>query len=376
MKINKVNDVLVIMKKALTTLVVIILLVVNAFAQDARENFKYAKYYYDDKEYDRALEFIDFALRSDSTYINAYFLRAQIYVELGQYYSAVLDVNRILKTDKSETDFTGQCHLVRGRAYMEMEKYSRARYDFDIAKQFTRDHPDVFYYHAMLSLKLGEPDRSLEYLDRAIQKDPNAAYYMLKSEIKMEKYRDATESSEYRSILSDINAAIALNQDNYELYLIRSKYLNSLGNLDKAMDDYDKVIELSPDKDVAYSNRGLARLNKFDYKGALLDFNESIAINPSNAKAYQLRGLCYNNLNRYQEAHQDFTMSIDLMTRRLSGFTDKVAAKRELAETYLLRGHCQNTMGGEIQACRDFLRAYQLGVSQGLNYYRKFCSAY
>ena len=364
------------MKKTLTTLPVLLAITLNLYAQDAREYFKYAKYQYDNFEYTESLEFINKAIKLDSSYLNAYFLRAQIYQELGQYYSSVLDIDRILKADRSETNFTGQCHLVRGRCYMALEKYSRAKEDFDIALRYTKDDPEVLYYQAKLSLNAEDPDRALKYVEQAIRKKEDAAYFGLKAEIKMKKFGDSPESSQYRSIHNDINTAIALDGDNYEFYLIRSTYLKSLGNSDDALTDYDRMIELSPNKDVAYANRGIAKLNNYDYSGAILDLSESIMINPANPETYRYRGLCYNNLNNYNKAYQDFTKSIDILTARFTSLSDKEAAKKQLAETYLMRGHSQNLVGSEIEACRDFLRAYQLGVDKGLNYYRKFCSIY
>lgn len=364
------------MKKILTILPVFFIFALSLYGQDARENFKYAKYNFDEGKYEKALKFVNNAIKHDSSYVNAYFLRAQVYHELGEYQSSVVDINRVLKADRSENSFAGQCHLLRGRGYMELEKYSRARYDFGISKKYTRNDPDVTYYEAMLSYKLGNHDEALLALNEAIRRKGDASYYRLKSEVKMSKYRTAPESREYLSVLSDINTAISIDANNYEFYLFRSKYLNSVGRKDQAMKDFDKMIELSPEKDVAYVNRGIARMNNDDYKGAVLDFNESITINPENANAFRHRGLCYNNLNMHPQAYEDFSESITLMTSNVSDNSTMATSKRELAETYLLRGHSQNIMGSEIQACKDFLNAYELGIKQGLNYYRKFCSIY
>lgn len=346
-------------------------------AQDAQENFKFAKFNYDKGEYKESLGFLDKALSKDPLYVNAYYLRAEAYYHLEQYYSTVLDINQIFKIETNTTAFTGNYYLTRGKAFLGLKDYSNAAEDFEKSMSLLNDNAEIYYYKAKLEQEKGDYPKALSYLDLAIDiTSDNSEFYAFRSEIKSQNMTVVPESEEYQSILGDINVAIALDPDNYTYYLLRSNFLNSMGETDAAMRDYNKMIELSPSTEDAYTNRGVVKMNKYDYRSAALDFTKSILINPNDERNYRYRGLCYNNLNNFSEAFKDFSKSIDLLTKELTTASQKNMIQNTLAETYILRGHCLNLMGNNAQACRDFLSAHNLGVKKGLNYYRKYCGIY
>lgn len=63
------------------------------------------------------------------------------------------------------------------------------------------------------------------------------------------------------------------------------------GDLQKAMKDFNKAIELNPDDSRSYTGRGMVKMNMSDFKGALQDFNKAIELDPNNAYSYAGRGL-------------------------------------------------------------------------------------
>ena len=57
------------------------------------------------------------------------------------------------------------------------------------------------------------------------------------------------------------------------------------GQIDKAIVDYDKAIELKPKLTLAYDNRGLAFFQKGQYDRAIADYRKALEIDPSNSSA-------------------------------------------------------------------------------------------
>src|SRR5664280_1628812 len=53
-----------------------------------------------------------------------------------------------------------------------------------------------------------------------------------------------------------------------------------------AIDDYTKIIELSPKSSRAYASRGYAKIKLEDYKGAIDDFYAAIFVDPDNSDSY------------------------------------------------------------------------------------------
>jgi len=358
-------------------LLLIVFTYFNVWAQESQELFKFAKFNFDKKEYKEALGFLDQAIDTDSLYFNAYFLRAETFYELEQYYNAILDINKILKLQDSSSAENSQYYITRGKSFLALDDFTNAELDLEKSLSIEMDNSWAYYYKAMLALATINFSDAIEAINTAITYDAGIPeYYALRAKIKKTFTNPVPNSEDYQSILADINVAIALSPKNHEFFLIRSDFLNSMGEFEAALNDYSTVIKLSPKKEEAYTERGVIKMNNYDYRSAALDFTKSIIINPEDERNYRFRGLCYNNLNNLADAFRDFTKSIDLLNIELNNSSSKEMIKNKLGETYLLRGHCLNLMGNDAQACRDFLFAHNLGVKKGLNYYRKFCGIY
>lgn len=346
-------------------------------AQDGRENFKFAKFNYDKEKYQEAVKFLDIALEEDDEYLNAYFLRAESYYGLGQYYNAILDINRIFKIDNTVGTSTSDYYLTRGKSFLALDDYSNANADLEKSVSYSKTNARAHYFLARLRFETRNHTEALLELDTAINIDPNeASFHALRAEVKISYFKPVIGSDTYRDVLSDLDIAIALDEFNEEYYHIRGEFLKNMGEIDKAMEDFDSMIRLSPKEENAYTNRGLIKMSQYQYQGAALDFTKSILLNPEIESNYRYRGLCYNNLNNLSEAYKDFSKSIEMLTVKLKNTAEAHLVKNTLAETYVLRGHCLNLMGNNSQACRDFLAAHNLGVKKGLNYYRKYCGIY
>src|SRR5262245_17139890 len=63
------------------------------------------------------------------------------------------------------------------------------------------------------------------------------------------------------------------------------------GDLDGAIADYTKAIEIDPRFGDPYQNRGVARRAKGDLDGAIADYSKAIEINPRDKEPYASRGV-------------------------------------------------------------------------------------
>jgi Flp pilus assembly protein TadD len=130
------------------------------------------------------------------------------------------------------------------------------------------------------------------------------------------------------------------------------------GQLDQAITEFTKAIELDPKSDWAYSNRGLAYVRKGQYDQAISDCNKALEINPRDAKAYFGRGLAYaDGKGQYDQAISDFSKTIELNPR--------------LAEAYSNRGLAYLDLAQFDHGCQDLQKACKLGLCKGLAWARR-----
>tara|TARA_R100000808_G_scaffold540_3_gene2800 strand:- start:884 stop:2929 length:2046 start_codon:yes stop_codon:yes gene_type:complete len=91
---------------------------------------------------------------------------------------------------------------------------------------------------------------------------------------------------------------------------IEAKKQYDAGDYSGAIENYTKVIQISPIAD-DYYYRGLSYYNLELYELALNDLNQTIALNPDYL-AYNLRGIVYEELGLNQKALDDYTKAIEM----------------------------------------------------------------
>jgi Flp pilus assembly protein TadD len=88
--------------------------------------------------------------------------------------------------------------------------------------------------------------------------------------------------------------------------------LPRLHQLEKALADYSKAIELDPKNPVAWSNRGITYRDLHQREKALADLNKAIELAPKFAPAWNIRGNAYRDLHQYEKAIADYSKAIEL----------------------------------------------------------------
>ena len=101
--------------------------------------------------------------------------------------------------------------------------------------------------------------------------------------------------------------ALILGQppSNTSAYFNRGTVYYLTGDNDHAIENYDKVLTLTPHFPLAYLSRGKAYLNKQDYDRAIADLTQALALNPNLSEAYSNRALAWFRTKEYDKAWAD-----------------------------------------------------------------------
>ncbi len=119
--------------------------------------------------------------------------------------------------------------------------------------------------------------------------------------------------------------------------------LRKAGQLDAAVAEGSKAIELDPTLAAAYYNRGLAYDSGHQLTRALADYAKAVELAPGFAEAYNNRGRILGILGKYQEALADLSRAIELRPGD--------------AQAYVNRGNVNAARGRPVQAVADYTRA-------------------
>ena len=119
-------------------------------------------------------------------------------------------------------------------------------------------------------------------------------------------------NSEYVFAADMFSDAIARNPRSAAAWNNRAAARLRLGDLNGAIADYNKAIELAPNDAEIYYNRGNGLVAAGQYQEAIADYTRAITLNPNSAKAIYNRGTAYAMLGQRDAAQADWSRAIAL----------------------------------------------------------------
>lgn len=105
------------------------------------------------------------------------------------------------------------------------------------------------------------------------------------------------------------------------------------GDLDAAIADFNRAIELNPKDDAPYYNRAQAKRLKNDTAGTIADYTRAIELGSTNPAAYNNRGNARAENNDWDGAISDYTRAIELKPDYARAYYNRAVAKKEKGDT-------------------------------------------
>ncbi len=193
-------------------------------------------------------------------------------------------------------------------------------------------------------------------------------------------HRGVYSDDDYQAI-SWCDRAIELDPNCEAAYSNRGAFYSKLGQFEQAISDYTTAIRLNPKKFGAYYNRGIAFSALGHLERAILDYTAAIELNPEFAEVYFNRGNLYLlRLGKFYEAISDFSTVIVLnpkndaaynnrgnayfklgqMENAISDFSQAIEINERNAAAYFSRGFVYAHLGKDEEAQKDLLKAVEL----------------
>lgn len=120
------------------------------------------------------------------------------------------------------------------------------------------------------------------------------------------------QTGQHQAAIDYLNKAIQVNPQFAACYINRGIALQALQRFDEALQSYDAAIRIQPDYVEAYSNRGVTLNALKQYDEALASYEKAITIKPTYADAYSNKGNTLHELKRYEEALICYQKALDL----------------------------------------------------------------
>lgn len=174
------------------------------------------------------------------------------------------------------------------------------------------------------------------------------------------KYLDYIDKDRcwFREAFSNFNKAIQINPNCDEVYYQRGNARDQLGDYLGAVEDYTRALEINPNCAIAYKSRGYILCELKDYLGAVEDYTQVLQIEPDNSFVYYYRGYARVELGDYQGVIEDFTQVIqdDWLVRMFWN-------------SYYLRGRARTEFRDYQNAIDDYTQYLDYDCTHGNSYY-------
>lgn len=272
----------------------------------------------DNRDYDKALQDYDEALRLDAKSAWVYANRGFIWREKRDYVRALVELDEAIRLDPA----LHWAYAVRGRVWRDQGQNDRAIRDFD---QAIRLNANAAWYHnerGTLHQTAGRYGDATKDFDELIRLEPTVAKHYIDRGV---VHRLAGRLDE---AIADSNEAIRLDPKSSLAFNSRGYARERKGAFDSALQDYDEAIRLDPKNATAYHNRGNVWRQKTDYDKAILDYGETLRLDPKRVETYNNRGNTWLSKNELDKALQDYDEAIRLNPKNVAALVNRSRANQ------------------------------------------------
>lgn len=184
-----------------------------------------------------------------------------------------------------------------------------------------------------LYLKLGKEDQVRTLLEQCVHACPQVADYCY-------WYGDfLLESKDYDKALQTFEKLIELQPESAEALNNRGICLVELNRCDEAIQSFSAALALNPDLAQAYSNRGAVFMRRNAFASAIADFKESVRLSPDSAIPHNNLGEAMRETRQLDAAIAQYDMAMQLEPKDPVAYWNKSLAlllKGEMLEGFSL----------------------------------------
>lgn len=169
-------------------------------------------------------------------------------------------------------------------------------------------------------IKLDQPERAIEILKTYKPRPPERAYFFFLKGRALQDQKKNTEALESYTI------SLFLNSSNIKALINRALVKGALKDLDGAMNDLNKALEINPKSKEAMMNRGVTNAGLGKPNNAIYDFTEAIRVDPLYADAHRNRGITWNHLGKKEKACEDWRTATKLGQQDVSQWVQRLCS--------------------------------------------------
>lgn len=249
-----------------------------------------------------AIENFNKVLKLRPNFLDVYKSLGMIYIEFGQFDSAIELLENAKKNPELEFDYS--FYYILATSYMMKKDYKNAAVYLENALEFNPQHIAVMNSLGVCYMNLEEFDKSLDVLKKAFLLDEKNSLTVYNLGILYQTLGDFNQALKYIQISYSLDPSITM--------------LATLANCALKAEQYQMAAALYQNLVMTYPNNSQYRysyveclMNTFEYDKALESVNLLLSLDEKNIDLIKKKGTLLRKLGRYEESIDTFTILLN-----------------------------------------------------------------
>ena len=317
----------------------------ESYIDSALIYYKIGKAQFYKGDLDKAINYLETAVKKDEKVSKAYYLLAQTYVKKARFIDAEINAKKAIKYDPLRSSSShyllhdiysvSSFRVFKNKIKSSMElllSFITMPFDSESIKNVKRHFtyikflPD--FLKGYIQLQTSGLEKAVETYSNAIDKAPGfVPLYCLLGDI-------YSALGQYEDAITEYKMAIWLDCLNIPAYRHLCKAYEDMGDYDNAVETYNKLIQIMPDMPEFHANLANILYVKGDVDGAVSHFQTAVTLNPNKqwtSVINQTLGFVFQEgkedinaaITSYQSAYLLTPEDIDIYVNLGSAFYDK-----------------------------------------------------
>ncbi len=183
------------------------------------------------------------------------------------------------------------------------------------------DAPPALYNRALAYARVGRDAEAVTDISRLEQVQPELGKELHeKMKLSAAPYTDLAqeqfEKKNFAEAIKKCNSALAYDPDWSNAWVVKALSLEGLGQVEQALECYDKGAKAEPMNFFVFINRGRLHHQQKQFEKAIADYSKAIDLQPNDPDAYLGRAAVYSALHMQNQAAADDAKGNELKAKR------------------------------------------------------------
>ncbi len=263
-----------------------------------------SKAYHEMGNLDSSIKYADAAINRDTTQTAWYFYMSDLFMEKPAVKSAIMVLERLAISQPTNKE----AYLKIGEIQVKSGKFDESEKNLETALKLDRNNAEANFWMGYYFREKQQYDKAIAAFQKAVELKPDyeEAYVILG--VLYSNKKDPKALDYYSS-------AIRLNSHDTAAIYDKGKYYQDIDSFSRAIDEYDKILAMDPNKRDANYGIAYCLYHQKKYNDAIGYFSKVLISNPYDAAAHYGRGLCYKEMGEFEKSRKEINIADGLYAK-------------------------------------------------------------